>query len=206
MTETYDRFLRQRAATGREYGEGYSRADFDGMTPDEAESAKDLLEHDAGKGDGVAVDGLATLATPGALAALYRLLGASPPPSRQHANVAIAIWTLTHDDRMQAEIAKDLATDDVDLYEWALTALVRTVDARTGPALRPSLVNVLLGTTNSVIRSEAIDGILQSFGLPTSILAPDPDVLALSRELYNATPDNIDRLLSDAAALAAKRG
>lgn len=63
MTDAFAKFMKQFQTQGRDYGDGYDRSHFQGLTQDEEAEVIRLLSDAAKRGDAVAIDGLATFGT-----------------------------------------------------------------------------------------------------------------------------------------------
>lgn len=206
MTETFQRFLRQYNSQGSDYGDGYSPADFDGLTPEEMDRASKMLAEQAAKGDGVAVDGLGRMGTPGARDLLLKLLPATGTSGESHSDVCAALWWITRDVRWQAELVNDVRSADEQLVKHALIQLVSTIETEMPQDLEHTMTELLVSSDNSVVKSQAIEALLKSRGIPPLVTGPSSEIFGLTRSLMAATRANVGELLAEADDLKSAIG
>jgi hypothetical protein len=73
MAVTWTAFIAQFHATGRQKGEGYSAAHFEGMSEQEKSRARQMMEERAARGDTIDIDGLRLIGDAGTVERLTTL-------------------------------------------------------------------------------------------------------------------------------------
>lgn len=133
---TFDHFLAQLHATGREKGDGFDHTHFDGLRPDERPEVERLLHEALAAGDSTAVNGLLLFDGAAAVRVLDETLRRLPPGDGTATTIAGRLWAATHDPRYQRALADGLTNDAPATRRLALNYLVETPPA---PALIPFL-------------------------------------------------------------------
>jgi hypothetical protein len=200
--------MKQYHSVGRDKLDGYSIADFAGMTEDELQQAESMLIASAEELDTTAFRGLALLKTNNGKVTLERIISQLEPPSLAHLRAVESLYEITQDDRLQWEISRNLDKKEPFLYERAIIAMARM---RPTSFLFEMMKAAFLDTMDlreqeSVVRSEACEAIMGCFGFPPFVEDRTPERLALERKLYSSELDQFDQVLDDVRTLGRKRG
>jgi len=201
---TFERFLHQYNAQGREKRDGYSAADFDSLTPDEQARAESLLVEAAERWDTTAFQGLSLLGTEQAVETLARIHVSLPFPSLAHLRASEALWNVTDDEKYQREIAKDLDTDDIFLFRQAVVALSYT---RPTTYQFETMQRIFLNSRgDNIARSTACGTLIQYYGFAPLINDQTPERLNLQRKLMDADASTLQGVLNYVRARAVAQG
>jgi hypothetical protein len=162
MTKSFEKFLKQYYAVGREKGEGYDSSHFEGMTHNELETAEKMLIKDATQLDTTAIRGLGVLKSKNAEITLRSLLEKVSAPSYAHLHIAKALWEITNDLVFQEIIFEDFDEDNDPLRQQVAIALEGTKPSKFTFKI---FVEMLRKEKESTMRTSAASGILIFYGL-----------------------------------------
>jgi len=201
MSVTFERFLNQYHAKGKQQGEGYDLSHFDGLTPEELEIVEDILVRDALLAlDSTAIRGLGAMRTRRSENILRVLLAIVLPPSYIHLCAAEELWEITRERALQETIIEDFS-DDAELRRLALVGLLRTDPSPV--VLKICLDMLIIEDPESIMRILAACGVLQFYQLMNSYT----DVMGFQRNitLIRKLCDSTDGNTLDAAVAEVKK-
>jgi hypothetical protein len=161
-SQTFNRFLKQLSAQGREKADGFDSSHFDGMTSDERLEAARLLRDALLAGDSTAIRGLVLLdeqsARPTLEDALQKLSG---DPS---ASLILAeeLWKITNESRYQDVMVALLKHPDHSIRRRALGGLQ---DTPHNDRLMGVLQTLVLDDPNKTVRFWAATHLIYGLGL-----------------------------------------
>lgn len=186
MSDTFDRFLKQYHAQGREKADGYDRSHFDGLTDDEKIRAFELLAREAEGAPETATPWLFHLDPPRAEAVtLDQIAKKKGDPYGENYVRQFELLNYTHDLAYQRAML-----DDYPLYTRlnksdALHRILRTPDT---PELRRFVRDVLLRETDASAVAAAAIGFLRLHRVPKD--APQERAIhkAYGARLKNPSP------------------
>jgi hypothetical protein len=164
MSDTFDEFLKQYHAQGREKADGYDRSHFDGLTDDEKVRAFELLAAEAEKVPETATHWLFYLDPSRAeQVTLAQVAAKKGDPYGENFVRQFTLIRYTHDLRYQREMLAEYPGID-DFYKVdALRRIRRTPETRE---LRAFLRGILLNETNTSVLAAAATGFLELHHIP----------------------------------------
>jgi hypothetical protein len=157
MTKSFEKFLKQYHAVGREKGEGYDSSHFEGMTDNELVTAEEMLIKDAAQLDTTAIRGLGVLKSANSEITLRSLLAKVSAPSYAHLRIAEALWEITNDLVFQEIMLEDFAKDNAALRQQVAIALE---DTKPSKLTLKTFLEILRIEKDSTMRTTAASGIL----------------------------------------------
>ena len=166
MSLTFDKFLNQLHAQGREKGDGFDASHFDGMTEDERQEARQLLENALIDGDNTAAFGLVLLDGKAAEEPLRRVLEQLDYPNDVGADVAGELYKMTGKKEYQ-EILIQYLHHPKHLVRQA--TLVYLSNKPCSENLKNALSDSILGESNETVQFLAVKLMLYCQGLISNI-------------------------------------
>lgn len=165
MSKTFESFMKQYHATGREKLDGYDPSHFEGLTAQEISTVEEMLINDAMKLDTAAIQGLGYLGTENSKIALRNLLSKTSAPCDAHLCIVKALWKITRDIELQKNIIEDFDKNNAALRQQAAIALQYTTPS---PIMLNTFLEMLRTEQEAVMRTLAAGGILLYHGLLNS--------------------------------------
>jgi hypothetical protein len=161
---TFDRFLKQFHAWGREKVNGFDRSHFDGLSPDERLEAARLLLEALLSGDNTAVEGLVLLDAQAARATLDEVLQKMSGDASASLDIAEELWQLTGESRYLDLMIAMLRHPDHSLRRRALSGLQ---DTPHDERLMAALQSLVIDDPDKGIRFWSATHLLYGLGLIT---------------------------------------
>jgi hypothetical protein len=191
---TFDRFLKQLHAEGREKADGFDPSHFDGLSQDERLEAARLLREALLAGDDTAAGGLVLLDPQIARPALEAALPKYGGDALGRLSLAEKLWKLTGDSNYQDLIIDSLRHPDETIRQRALVALRETPhDDRLMAVLQP----MVLDDPDEVIRFWASIHLLYGLGLVTDFNQRPPQHRQLLIDLNDDQRDVREKALAE---------
>lgn len=200
---TFERFVRQLNAQGRDKADGFDRGDFDGLAPEERPEVARLLEEALARGDSTAVGGLLLFDPQGAPATLRAALRRLPPQNAARTTIAGTLLSLAPDSHLQQELVRALHHPSATMRRLALNYLSQSAPNRAlVPALR-AYVHEELDTANRALGAEILlywSGTIPNLGESYRRYGTTLDALEQTDDKSRRLGlSELDRLLAEAA-------
>ncbi|MDR2872854.1 MAG: hypothetical protein LBV45_10160 [Xanthomonadaceae bacterium] len=201
---SFDKFIKQYNATGREKLDGYSSFCFDEMTEEEKINAESLLLIAAERMDTTAFQGLSLIKSETGRALLERMIIQVKPPSLTHLHAAEFLYEMTGENWLQEEITKNMDKSNKFIYELSIVIL-----SETHPTLflfntmRDIIMNV---SDEGVARSVASRALFRCFGFPDFEKDQAPERISLHRRLFNARSIEVDHIIEEIKEIGVSKG
>lgn len=199
MSEVFDGFLMQYGATGREWGDGFCPAHFNGMTEGEKIIAKEMLAKLAIKGDSIAIEGLGYLATTEAVEELLRLLANNENRLDVHLTVVSSLWNATKDLTYQDELIGFFSSPDPKIRMRAANELRYTPPSQK---LLESYCGILSTELDEKTRQAAALGVMYCIGLLKDPMDIGAKYIGIFRGLSDADDSIRTATLAEAKQVA----
>jgi HEAT repeat protein len=193
-SKTFERFLKQLYAWGREKGDGFDRSHFDGLSPDERLEAARLLREALLRGDNTSAEGLVLLDPRAAKATLEEALQTMSGDAHVSLAVAKQLWHLTKESRYQEEMIAILQHPNDLLRRSALVALE---DTPHDDRLMTVLQALVKDDPHEIIRSMAARHLIYGLGLITDIHDLDHPYIRIKNELSDNRKEVREKALAE---------
>lgn len=161
-SETYNRFLQQLNARGREKADGFDRSHFRGLSADERVEAARLLREALFKGDDTAAVGLVLLDSAAAKEPLEEALQTEGKGPLYTLTLAKELWKLTGESRYQEMMIDLLRHPDRIIRRRALGGLEATPH---NDRVMAEIKHLVINDPDQTIRYRAANHLLYGLGL-----------------------------------------
>ncbi|MBO0721724.1 MAG: hypothetical protein J2P41_12925 [Blastocatellia bacterium] len=160
--ETFNRFLQQLHAHGREKGDGFDHSHFQGLSADERVEAARLLREALLSGDDTAAEGLVLLDSAAAREPLEEAIQTSGKSPLYTLTLAEVLWKLTGESRYQ-DIMIDLLQHHDHSIRWRALGGLETTPHND--RLMAEIKNLVINDPDDNIRYRAAKHLLYGLGL-----------------------------------------
>jgi hypothetical protein len=188
VTATWDQFVAQYEAEGRERLDGYGASHFDGLTDEELARARALVIARAEDGQTPEVRALPLLQTPAAMRVVERLLARETGPTLVRLAACEAGWAMTHSPGYQHEMLAIAEAGDDFVRARALTAVCALPLA---PGALDEVTALLRTEEDEALTVQLAKGVLRAHGVAVDPMEAFIRALPLVRAL--AAPNLHDR-------------
>jgi hypothetical protein len=193
-SKTFERFLKQLYAWGREKGDGFDGSHFDGLSPDERLEADRLLREALLEGDNTAAHGLVLLDPQAARPILDEALQKYSGDTWFSLRVVKELWSLTRESRYQDLMIATLQHQDELLRQSALVGLE---DTPHNERLMTALETLVRDDPVKRIRLLAAAHLLHGLGLITDIYDLEHRYIRIERELSDNRKEVREKALAE---------
>jgi hypothetical protein len=193
-SKTFECFLKQLYAWGREKGDGFDRSHFDGLSPDERLEAARLLREALLEGDNTVAHGLVLLDPQVARPILDEALQKYSGNAWFSLRVVKELWSLTRESRYQDLMIATLQHQDELLRQSALVGLE---DTPHDERLMTVLQALVLDDPRKIIRSMAARRLIYGLGLITDIHDLDHPYIRIKNELSDNRKEVREKALAE---------
>jgi hypothetical protein len=182
MTLAFDKILKQLNSNGPQRLSGFDLSQFKGLDIDELPKVEAILETAAQNGSIIDINALGVLGTPGARAALKRILSQTKSDAEARVEALSSLLSLTRDNEYLDQLCCALKSNSSDIRRRAAVAL-RSAD----PCRRilDDFLSLIKNETDHSILSTAARGVLRYYGLIENPQDPGLGYINLTRGLVS---------------------